>query len=582
MGLLAEPVVREVEAPVTRSFSAAVPRRCSTQPLLITRQASVSGIEAPTRPAQVPQLPLPQEVPRPASKEPYRAPSTGPVPVATVVRLGSAPRSTTPRPTVAAVATVPAVPTVPRSGLLRTQSGPSLSARQPAASQGVQTACWRPCVTFSAQVPVGRWVVPMAPVQRGRWSQLPARCNSQLSLAAARGSQGPAVSLATEIDLRYPLAPLVNDIVEATLRQAPQAFQAPDLRRDLKPRLRNVIMEALHGPGRLSRSQGAAQEVQKDRVVLGVALHFAEAWAHFTRASRRQCAQNGLSRDLSDRLLEAVRTFLGLDEMPEESPSDKYWEMPPDQPLQPIDDLPPLLCTQSSWEQEELPRRSSSALQEPVAMTMEADGYPQTSPSSTLDFAWLLPAGQSPSDGFHERTLEALQLPGVHAREAGPPATRDARASFPASHRSPDHVRSRSNSYDHVQARVDTNLSQSAKSSPRSGRSASRLRSQPCNYDHVKAKVETNLPESAKSSPRSRSPSGRRRTGSSSPRVTKLLLPGEGHPVSPRGNSPPSPGAMEPRHSLSNGIKSPSSEKELNASSRLTTQVRPGSAPWRR
>ena len=30
------------------------------------------------------------------------------------------------RPTVAAVATVPAVPTVPRSGLLRTQSGPSL------------------------------------------------------------------------------------------------------------------------------------------------------------------------------------------------------------------------------------------------------------------------------------------------------------------------------------------------------------------------------------------------------------------------------------------------------------------------
>eukprot|EP00913_Durusdinium_trenchii_P000567 g523.t1 len=62
----------------------------------------------------------------------------------------------------------------------------------------------------------------------------------------------------------------------------------------------------------------------------------------------------------------------------------------------------------------------------------------------------------------------------------------------PASHRSPDHVRSRSNSYDHVQARVDTNLSQSAKSSPRSGRSASRLRSQPCNYDHVKAKDRSN------------------------------------------------------------------------------------------
>eukprot|EP00913_Durusdinium_trenchii_P000565 g521.t1 len=76
------------------------------------------------------------------------------------------------------------------------------------------------------------------------------------------------------------------------------------------------------------------------------------AWAHFTRASRRQCAQNGLSRDLSDRLLEAVRTFLGLDEMPEERA-----------------------------EQGKIPPR-------------------------------LLPAGQSPSDGFHERTLEALARAG--------------------------------------------------------------------------------------------------------------------------------------------------------------------------
>eukprot|EP00434_Breviolum_minutum_P013368 symbB.v1.2.011778.t2/scaffold750.1/size323489/30 len=63
--------------------------------------------------------------------------------------------------------------------------------------------------------------------------------------------------------------------------------------------------------------------------------------------------------------------------------------MPPDKPLHPIDDLAPLLCSQSTWQQEELPGRHG-LMQEPVTTASgEAFvGYPSTSPSSTLDFAW--------------------------------------------------------------------------------------------------------------------------------------------------------------------------------------------------
>eukprot|EP00435_Cladocopium_sp_Y103_P005718 s1551_g1.t2 len=120
---------------------------------------------------------------------------------------------------------------------------------------------------------------------------------------------------------------------------------------------------------------------------IGAQLGQKNAWRHFARAARRQSAQSGLSRDLAERFLEAVRLFLGLEHQPEESP-EKFWDLQPERPLHPIDDLAPLLCSRSTWQQEELPPRRG-LIQEPITMSEALrNGYPGTSPSSTLDFAW--------------------------------------------------------------------------------------------------------------------------------------------------------------------------------------------------
>lgn len=378
-----------------------------------------------------------------------------------------------------------------------------------------------------------QFAAPYRPVVMCGSMQMPLPC--QQRQPAGAGAWRGGSTLWAEIDRRYPVTPLVHDIVEEALREAPEAFQAPELRRDLKPRLRAVILEALSGGARPLMLQNP-----NDRVILGVVLHNAEAWRHFARAARRQSAQSGLSRELSERFLEAVRLFLGLEHQPEESP-EKFWDLQPDRPLHPIDDLAPLLCSRSTWQQEELPPRRG-LIQEPVTMSEALrNGYCGTSPSSTLDFAWLLPAGQSPGSAeFKERTVEALlQLPGVHARACELDAAAGAsRVAYPASHRSPK-PRQRAGQYDHIQARIDTNLPESAKSSPRSSRSPSRQRS-------------------------------------SSPRVTKLVLPTGSNPGSPRSSSRGS--GLSPRRATSNGAKSQQSEMEEQLSKELSTSSRPRSA----
>eukprot|EP00434_Breviolum_minutum_P019215 symbB.v1.2.016937.t1/scaffold1305.1/size135414/9 len=150
--------------------------------------------------------------------------------------------------------------------------------------------------------------------------------------------------------------------------------------------------------------------------------------------------------------------------------------------------------------------------------------------------AWTHFTEEDDSDGSKWRNTRSLTT-----EEDGMAA-----ANFPASHRSPEPKSRRAGPYDHIQAKIDTNLPESAKSSPRSSRSPSR-----------------------------------QRTTSSSPRVSKLMLPTGSRPGSPR--SPRSARSMNSRGSAdsrrrsgSNGPKSQPSELEdpREASLKLrTTQV---------
>lgn len=542
LALSVEPVTRQ--ASIQRSCSAVVPA-AKQPPTMITRQTSLTNFGVPA--AKVDIKPQATVVSQAVNADTAPAPTArGRSEVKVVTPVATAvPRVTSRQPSCGGVRrqmsqpvlTRNAVPPVPRlaphSFVVQGGWKPGASAQLPVASHGYRTAP----MMCSMRVPFPCNGAGSAPCScRGPWT----------------GSAPSALSVAAEIDRRYPVTPLVHDIVEEALQEAPDAFQAPELRRDLKPRLRAVILEALQTPG----TTNARLQNPNDRVILGVTLHNAEAWSHFARAARRQCAQNGLGRDLSVRLLEAVRRFLGLDRLPEDSP-ERLWDMPPDKPLHPIDDLAPLLCSQSTWQQEELPGRHG-LMQEPVTTASgEAFvGYPSTSPSSTLDFAWLLPAGQSPSSAeLKDKTMEALiQLPGVRARASdGINGDGIAAANFPASHRSPEPKSRRAGPYDHIQAKIDTNLPESAKSSPRSSRSPSR-----------------------------------QRTTSSSPRVSKLMLPTGSRPGSPR--SPRSARSMNSRGSAdsrrrsgSNGPKSQPSELEdpREASLKLRTTQYRQPAPWR-
>lgn len=544
---MVEPVTRQ--AAITRSFSAVVPS--AKAPAMITRQTSLTNFAVPAR--------APDVFPKAPAREGFGDAPFG-RPVASKEQTLGAPkglegfrgRSIEARPGISVTPVVPPPPRVtPRSscgGLQRPMSQPILATRlhgpplAPVAPVAAVPPKSRPMVQAPNMRPGApsasgfQFAAPYRQVVMCGSMQVPLPCQPQRQPAGA-GAAWRGSTLWAEIDRRYPVTPLVHDIVEEALHEAPEAFQAPELRRDLKPRLRAVILEALSGGAR----PGLMLQNPNDRVILGVVLHNAEAWRHFARAARRQSAQSGLSRDLAERFLEAVRLFLGLEHQPEESP-EKFWDLQPERPLHPIDDLAPLLCSRSTWQQEELPPRRG-LIQEPITMSEALrNGYPGTSPSSTLDFAWL-PAGQSPSSAeFKERTVEALlQLPGVHARACdldGAASASRVPAAYPVSHRSPK-PRQRAGQYDHVQARIDTNLPESAKSSPRSSRS-----------------------------PRQRS---------SSPRVTKLLLPTGSNPGSPRGSLSSRGSGLSPRRPASTGAKSQQSMEE-QLSKELSTSSRPRSA----
>eukprot|EP00930_Biecheleria_cincta_P037845 TRINITY_DN26003_c0_g1_i2.p1 TRINITY_DN26003_c0_g1~~TRINITY_DN26003_c0_g1_i2.p1 ORF type:complete len:681 (-),score=98.04 TRINITY_DN26003_c0_g1_i2:753-2795(-) len=141
------------------------------------------------------------------------------------------------------------------------------------------------------------------------------RTQDSYTTAASRCGQDKVDSLGVELDSRYPVALLVNDIVSEVLENPPETLGAPNLRSsELKQRLVTLILEAIAGRRHDgSQSQKKPSRVPaNERAKLTVAFHTNEAWACLARAVRRQCATSRIDRGITERLVVALRVDLGL------------------------------------------------------------------------------------------------------------------------------------------------------------------------------------------------------------------------------------------------------------------------------
>ncbi|CAE7599472.1 QNS1 [Symbiodinium natans] len=206
-------------------------------------------------------------------------------------------------------------------------------------------------------------------------------------------------SLSKELDSRYPVTLLVNDIVSELLDAPPQPLTAPELRKDLKPRLVTVILDSIAAEG----STQAGRVPASERAMLAVAFHNSEAWQQVCGAARRQCSASGVPHYLAARILESLRAFLGLPKLSEDCDSDG-WAPPPEQPLHPIDDVPPLLSTRGRWQEEQLPAaflQLNGSLQEPTTLLEQSESGPVS--SGSLD--WMQHTGCGELEHLHRSTL---------------------------------------------------------------------------------------------------------------------------------------------------------------------------------
>eukprot|EP00931_Biecheleriopsis_adriatica_P049725 TRINITY_DN28771_c0_g1_i2.p1 TRINITY_DN28771_c0_g1~~TRINITY_DN28771_c0_g1_i2.p1 ORF type:complete len:883 (-),score=146.37 TRINITY_DN28771_c0_g1_i2:96-2618(-) len=185
--------------------------------------------------------------------------------------------------------------------------------------------------------------------------------------ALQTGVNGGPSGLGVEIDRRYPVAMLVNDIVNEVLHQSPTSLSAPNLRpNELKSRLVTLVLEAIAAGG--ERQRRPSRIAPEERALLKVAFHNAEAWGSLSRATRQQCADNGIGRSIAVRLVEAVRAALDLDTLAQDDETDDvdYWAPRQEFPAESRElEVPPLLSRGLTWQQEELPEPPPAPLKEP-------------------------------------------------------------------------------------------------------------------------------------------------------------------------------------------------------------------------
>ncbi|CAE7943157.1 nadsyn1 [Symbiodinium sp. KB8] len=159
---------------------------------------------------------------------------------------------------------------------------------------------------------------------------------------------------------------LVNDIITELLDSRPQPLTAPELRKNLKPRLVALILDSIAAEGlNLQLANESPQKAERGgRQRQGKAVaRFGYVPEQVTDSLarlvvRRQCSACGIPHYLAARILESLRAFLGLPELSEDGDSDA-WAPPPEQPLHHIDDVPPLLSTRGRWQEAMMDQVSS-------------------------------------------------------------------------------------------------------------------------------------------------------------------------------------------------------------------------------
>lgn len=271
-----------------------------------------------------------------------------------------------------------------------------LSARSGCGMRGMPVAgtTLRACTHRAA--PVRQQTMPVFSCSAPRAPAVSAPSNS------SNGSKLWDASLSKELDSRYPSRLLVNDIITELLDSRPQPLTAPELRKNLKPRLVALILDSIAAEG--LQTNGSQRSVREtERAMLAVVFHNAEVWQEVCGATRRQCSACGIPHYLAARILESLRAFLGLPELSEDGDSDA-WAPPPEQPLHHIDDVPPLLSTRGRWQEEQLP--AGFSLQEPVTFQERSDGGPAVVSPMSLDLSWELP--ERPADASGSATLPLL------------------------------------------------------------------------------------------------------------------------------------------------------------------------------
>lgn len=282
------------------------------------------------------------------------------------------PRLTVPPPAAALLA----APLSARGGLMPSSSAPSLVPTVSCTLPLSARTYGRPVARLPSSCTLGHTTIKGRPslttVQQVHAEPVTKQLNQPITSCQARDSyptapikrgQDKVDSLGVELDARYPVALLVNDIVSEVLEKPPETLGAPNLRpSELKQRLVTLILEAIAG----RRDDGNQSQRKPSRVPAGerakltVAFHTNEAWACLARAVRRQCATSRMDRGITERLVGALRGDLGLsgqDGTLERAAAEDFWaNWVPQEEVRYLegDEVPALLSSWSPRHQEEV------------------------------------------------------------------------------------------------------------------------------------------------------------------------------------------------------------------------------------